>query len=63
MAQDKSIRVNLTFKKNVLDLIDGYAKEYGLSRSGMLSVLVMNKREQDTAAKLISEAKQLANLN
>lgn len=62
MADDKSIRVNLTFKKNVLDLIDEYAREYGLSRSGMLSVLVMNRREQESAAKVIEKAKHLVDL-
>jgi len=57
--EDKSQKVNVTFKPNVLEILDEYADMWGLSRSGMLSALVMMKYEQDKAGRMIEQAGKL----
>lgn len=58
-----SIKVNVTFKENVLEVLDRYAEEWGLSRSAMLAALVMGKYEQEKAAEMLAKAKSLQDLS
>lgn len=43
----KSEKLNLTLKPKVLETLNGMAEEYGMSRSAFITMLVMNKQEQE----------------
>ena len=45
----KSEKLNLTLKPKVLETLNGMAEEYGMSRSAFITMLVMNKQEQQQA--------------
>lgn len=61
--ENASIKVNVTFKENVLQVLDRYAEEWGLSRSAMLTALIMGKYEQEKAAEMLAKAKSLQDLS
>ena len=45
----KPEKLNLTLKPKVLETLNGMAEEYGMSRSAFITMLVMNKQEQQQA--------------
>ena len=45
----KSEKLNLTLKPKVLETLNAMADEYGMSRSAFITMLVMNKQEQQQA--------------
>lgn len=49
IIMNKSEKLNLTLKPKVLETLNAMADEYGMSRSAFITMLVMNKQEQQQA--------------
>lgn len=60
MAEEKkAVKVTITLKPDVLNNLDDLAEEFGLSRSGMITVLVQNRIREDKAMNMSVEFQEM----
>lgn len=53
--EEKSAKATITLKPAVLENLDKLASDFGLSRSGMITVLVKNRIREDEAMQMSKE--------
>lgn len=58
MQEEKVVKATITLKQSVLENLDRFANEFGLSRSGMIAVLVQNRVREDEAIKMSKDLDQ-----
>ncbi len=56
-------RINFEFESNIIEVLDMHAKEYGVTRTAMLSVMIKTFDDQKKALELGQVVDKLDNLS
>lgn len=59
MADNRAVPITITIKPDVLKKLDSFAEDFGISRSGMIAVLVKNRVREDEAMKMTNDFKEM----
>lgn len=59
LADNRAVPITITIKPDVLEKLDSFAEDFGISRSGMIAVLVKNRVREDEAMKMTNDFKEM----